>query len=155
MVKPQLKLRQSAHPVVEEASEYDSDTESDSSFEDEGVSFDSMGAQIATTALYMEPDFIVVVVGQKRDVPLICIEVKRDDAVNSSAHQLKQYIELLQQKQPHQYFAGVLILAGTFYCYSTTGRRKPTPGGNGLETAEGLAKVFQEIADNVLKEMPL
>lgn len=81
----------------------------------------------------------------------MCIEVKKEGGTYQSAGtQLHEYIEVLAAKDPHDEFVGILVLGGKFYCYSIHGRRAPTPGGDGWETADNLEGVFEKVAKGVL-----
>ncbi|KAG0699812.1 hypothetical protein DFH29DRAFT_1070487 [Suillus ampliporus] len=145
MVKPQPKLRRTA-PVGEHN---DNDNQP---FEDEGFSIDSMGAPVLSDSYY-EPDFIIVLVDDDRDIPLLCIEVKKEgESYDAARFQLRNYIEVLALKDPHDEFVAILVLGGTFYRYSASGRRAPTADGMGWETAENLEESFEKVAKRVLRE---
>ncbi|KAG1863046.1 hypothetical protein F4604DRAFT_1882212 [Suillus subluteus] len=143
MVKPQAKLRPS--PLADELDD------PDLPFEDEGFSIDSMGAKVVV-GTFFEPDFIIVLVDDERDVPLVCIEVKKDsESFLASAFQIQNYTDILATKQPHEEFMAILVLGGTFYNYNASGRRGPSPAGAGWETSENLEQVFEKVAKRVLK----
>ncbi|KAG1815054.1 uncharacterized protein BJ212DRAFT_1359160 [Suillus subaureus] len=128
MVKPQPKIRRSAPP---------NDANNGQPFEDEGLSIDSMGTPVIPDT-YFEPDFIIVHVK------------KKGGSYQSAGVQLHEYIEVLASKDPHDDFVGILVLGGKFYCFSVHGRRAPTPGGDGWETADNLEGVFEKVAKGVL-----
>ncbi|KAG2107333.1 hypothetical protein BD769DRAFT_132873 [Suillus cothurnatus] len=141
MVKSQAKIRPS--PLADKID--------DPPFEDEGLSIDSMGAQVVT-GTFFEPDFIIVLVDDDRDVPLVCIEVKKEsESFMTSAFQIQHYTDLLAKKQPHEEFVAILVLGGKFYSYSVSGRRARSPRGAGWETSEDLEQAFEKVAKRVLK----
>lgn len=102
-----------------------------------------------------EPDFMVVQVDQDqdRDVPLVCIEVKKEMvSIQAAGAQLGDYIDVLVTKKPHKAFVGILVLGGAFYCYNSAKRRAPTPGGQGWQTSEGLQDIFEKVLKRVREE---
>ncbi|KAG1805666.1 uncharacterized protein BJ212DRAFT_1390878 [Suillus subaureus] len=141
MVKPQPKIRPSAPP---------GDADGELLVEEEGLSTDSMGTPVLPTS-YFELDFVIVLVDDARDIPLVCIEVKKEGESHKSAgSQLYYYIEALTSKDPHDEFVAMLVLGGKFYCYSASGRRARTAGGEGWETAEDLEGIFEKVVKGVL-----
>ncbi|KAG2028478.1 hypothetical protein BDR03DRAFT_825423, partial [Suillus americanus] len=57
-----------------------------------------------------EPDFIIVHVGDDRDIPLVCVEVKKEGwSYKSAGVQLHEYVEVLASKDPHDEFVGILV----------------------------------------------
>ncbi|KAG1741562.1 uncharacterized protein EDB91DRAFT_1052550 [Suillus paluster] len=144
MVKPQPKLRHTAPG--------DEHNDNDQLFEDEGFSIDSMGAPVVRDTVF-EPDFIIVLVADDRDIPLVCIEVKKEgESCTAATSQLHDYIEVLAKKDPHDEFVAILVLGVKYYCYSASGRRAPSAGGAGWETAEDLEEAFEKVAKRALGE---
>ncbi|KAL6308546.1 hypothetical protein BKA93DRAFT_763069 [Sparassis latifolia] len=176
MVKPQTKLRASAHEEADdEESEGSDEEEQDEEFWKEGFSTDSMGKAVEAssrhTTVYI-PDFVVVLSDGIRDIPLMCIEVKKNNESQvSSIGQLRKYMMILGDKDPHEDFVGMLVLGGRFYTFRfqiaeeedsegeaqkrMTTRRNPTPMGKGWDTAEKLEGAFLTVANNVAKREKL
>ncbi|GBE82900.1 hypothetical protein SCP_0412870 [Sparassis crispa] len=195
MVKPQTKLRESVYageePNDEEPDDEepdDEETDDDESSDEgsdeevhnaelwqEGLSTDSMGKVVQAlsrdTKVYI-PDFVVVLCDGIRDIPVMCIEVKKnDESQESSIIQLREYMSIIGGKDPHEDFVGMLVLGGRFYTFrfqitkeddsegeaqkQVTARRNPTPMGKGWDTAEKLEGAFLTVVKNVAKREKL
>lgn len=148
MVKPQAKIRPLPKDEVD-----------DGGFFEEGHSIDSMNTVIAVDThetSSLQPDFIIVYVSpkEKRDVPLICIEVKlsgSEDMELTYRNQLSKYVLGLVSRYPHHSFVGILILGTHFYKYTANRQRVPSSGGEGWSTAKNLREILEKVAREALK----
>lgn len=123
-------------------------------------SVDSYNAEVTDNVGLFEPDFLIVRVDTQRglggpqgDKIVACIEVKQDDSQSLLArHQLQVYLGTLDGKSTCKCPRGILILGKVTYEFNTKFRKMPTPGGEGLSTANDLEMVFRRLALKVEKE---
>jgi hypothetical protein len=138
MVKPQAKLR--PNPLADEIHDLDLP------FEDEGFSIDSIGAQVVT-GTFFEPDFIIVLVDDDRDVPLVCIEVKKEsESFVALAFQIQDYTDTWSSPMKNSW--PYSCLAGIFTATMLVGGEDQVQEE---QTSENLERVFEKVAKRVLK----
>ncbi|CAA7263103.1 unnamed protein product [Cyclocybe aegerita] len=154
MVKPQSVIRPNATRKPEEGDDWG-----------DQYSIDSYDKPVlpASERKRKEPDFVVVKASDDpeeiSDVVVACLEVKKHnlelnkkkDEVLRNIWQLREYISILSGKQCHNAFRGVLVSGKNFYGFNLQETRLPSPGGLGLNTAEGLHNFLGAISNKVRK----
>ncbi|KIJ24725.1 hypothetical protein M422DRAFT_72322 [Sphaerobolus stellatus SS14] len=97
-------------------------------------SLDSYNIQVGVDGTHDKiPDFIIVKMrddaGHPKDIPLLVIEVKKDDANLSAAKgQLRFYLNEMQKKGDAD-CRGILVVGSVMWNFLPTGRRAPHPQG--------------------------